>query len=97
METREYIPVNLICEQYEIEISFLQALNEYGLLEIIQINEKPCIHPENLERAEKLIRLHDSLELNPESIDVISHLLDRMEEMQHEILLLKNRLRFYED
>ncbi|MDE3251201.1 MAG: chaperone modulator CbpM [Bacteroidota bacterium] len=97
METREYIPVTLICEQYEVEISFLQTLNDYGLLEIIQVNENACIHPENLERAEKLIRLHDSLELNPEGIDVVSHLLDRIEDMQNEILQLKNRLRFYED
>ncbi len=97
METREYIPVTLICEQYEIEITFLQSLKEYGLLEIIQVNEQACIRPENLERAEKLIRLHDSLELNPEGIDVVSHLLERIEIMQNEILLLKNRLRFYED
>lgn len=97
METREYIPVTLICEQYDIEISFFQALNEYGLLEIIQVNENDCILPEHLEKAEKLIRLHDSLELSPEGIDVVSHLLDRIENMQHEILQLKNRLRFYED
>ncbi len=97
METHEYIPVTVICQQYAIDASFLDVLQEYGLLEIILVNDMACIHPENLERTEKLLRLHDSLELGPESMDIVSHLLDRIETMQAEIISLTNRLKFYED
>ena len=43
-----------------------------------------------------MIRMHYELDINLEGIDAISNLLERVEEMQHEMTRLQNRLRFYE-
>lgn len=96
MKTQEFIPVEILCRQHGIELSFISSLQEYGLVEIITVNEADCIPVSHLVETEKLVRLHDELGLNMEGLDVITHLLQRMQKMQEEMLLLRNRLRLYE-
>ena len=45
------------CVQYNIESSFIQALGEYGLLEITTVAETTYVHTEQLHELEKFIRL----------------------------------------
>ncbi len=97
METQEFIPLNVLCSQYGVEMSFVSSLQQFGLIEIVTVNEAECIPVNQLKETEKLIRLHDELEINLQGIDVVSHMLHRMQEMQNEILMLQNRLLLYED
>jgi hypothetical protein len=43
------------------------------------------------------VRLHYDLDINLEGIEAITYLLNRVKNMQAEIIALKNRLRLYED
>jgi hypothetical protein len=92
METTHLLPLPQFCQLYNIEFSFIDSLQDYGLIEIITVEETQYIHNEHLGDLEKLIRLHYDLEINMEGIDVISHLLKRMDEMQEELNVLRNRL-----
>lgn len=83
------------CRRYDIEISFLDTLSEYGLIEVVSVEEKQFVHTGQLSELEKLIRLHQDLEVNVAGLDVISNLLNKMKQMQHEIAALKNRLQLY--
>ncbi|MBV9988633.1 MAG: chaperone modulator CbpM [Chitinophagaceae bacterium] len=96
METTAFIPIDLLCRQHGIEVSFFSSLQEYGLIETVTVNETQCIGITQLPEAEKLVRLHEELGINLEGIDVVRNLLERIHEMQNEILALKNRLRLYE-
>jgi chaperone modulatory protein CbpM len=91
------IAITEFCNQHQIEISFISALQEYGLIQITTIEQLAYIPVNDLRRLEKMITLHYELEINIEGIETIAHLLDRMDLMQQEILLLKNRLRAYEN
>jgi len=97
MEKEELVPVIEVCRHYNVEVAFINSLQEYELIEITTIEEVAFIHPEQLQRFEKLVRLHYDLDVNLEGLDVINHLLQRIEVMQHEMLALKNRLRRFED
>jgi chaperone modulatory protein CbpM len=88
MNEQEYIPIGVFCEQYGVAI---------GLIEIITVEETICIPVNQLKEAEKLLRLHNELEINLQGIDVVTHLLQRIQEMQHEIQSLRNKLHLYED
>lgn len=92
MDTTHLLPLPQFCQLYNIEFSFIDSLKDYGLIEIITVEETQYIHNEHLRDLEKLIRLHYDLEINMEGIDVISHLLRRMDEMQGELNVLRNRL-----
>lgn len=91
METSNLLAVTRFCEVYNIELGFVNELHEHGLIELVTLEEVQQIHHEHLRDLERLIRLHYDLEINVEGIDVIAHLLKRLEAMQEEMLVLRNR------
>lgn len=97
MSTINYIEINQLCNHYELEVTFFQKLNEYGLIELEVVGELTCIDEEQLENLEKMLRLHRDLEINIEGIDTILHLLKRIDTLQNELLVTKSRLRLFEE
>lgn len=96
MEMEEYIPINIFCRQHGVEITFISSLQEYGLIEILKVNETEYLQLNHLAEAEAIVRLYRELDINPEGIDAIINLLQRIKEMQSQIQHLKNRLSLYE-
>ena len=96
MQTDQLIPAADFCTSYDIDITFIQALHEYGLIEVATIEENRFVHVEQLPQLEQFIRWHYELDINLEGIDVIANLLQRIESMQEEIRTLKNKLHTYE-
>lgn len=91
------IPARDFCIHHNLEVSFIRTLEEHGMIETVTIEETLFVPNVQLERLEKIVRLHADLDINLEGIDTIIHLLQRIEEQQAEIMLLKNRLERYED
>lgn len=96
MQTDYLIPIDEFCVIHNIEISFISSLQQNGLIEITTIKETGYIDKNQLKQIEKFIRLYYDLDINIEGIETITHLLQRVNAMQDEILTLRNRLRFYE-
>jgi len=85
------------CASHRVEISFIHSLEENGLIETVAINQALYITSNDLPKLEQITRLHQDLNINPEGIDAINHLLKHIEEMKQEIAHLRNRISFYED
>lgn len=96
METQELIIVDIFCREYQIEISFIQDLEAYGLVEIIVQEEQMYLDRNQLATLEKIIRLHNDLNINKEGIDIILNLQEKENQLLSEINYLKNRLGLYE-
>ena len=92
-----FIPTHTICTQYSIEVSFIDALHKMGLVQIEIIEHKPFIHQDQICDLEKIIRLHNDLNVNLEGIDVVFNLLEKEQELRNEVTRLQNRLRLYEN
>ena len=90
------IPTETLCSQYNIEISFVDALNNMGLIQIEIIEQNQFIHQDQIGELEKIIRLHHELNVNLEGIDVVLNLLQKEKELRDELNSLRNRLRLYE-
>ena len=97
MSTQNFIPLQQLCSHYRVELSFFTNLSEIGLIEIETIEQSPYLHPDKIIDVEKIIRIHHELEVNIEGIDVIFHLLQKLEEKEIELISLKNRLGIYEN
>jgi MerR HTH family regulatory protein len=95
-ERQPFIPAGEFCEHYQVDLAFVQSLEEYGLIKVMVVAEKQLIPEESLSDLEKFIHLHYDLNINMEGIDAIQHLLQRVNSMREEMALLKNRLRIYE-
>lgn len=96
METQELIIVDLFCQEYQIEINLLDDLEEVGLIEIVVLQEKKYLNRNQLATLEKIIRLHNDLNINKEGIDIILNLQEKENQLLSEINYLKSRLGLYE-
>jgi len=96
MQTENLIALDQFCVSHNIEISFINSLQQTGLIEVTTIKESEFIDADQLQQLEKFVRFYYELDINLEGIETVSHLLQRVIAMQDEITRLKNRLRFYE-
>jgi len=96
MTEEHFISITTICRQYEIDFTFVDSLKRMGLIQVEIIEEDPCIHADHIGDLEKIIRLHQDLNVNLEGIDVVFHLLEKERALRNELNTLKNRLRIYE-
>ncbi len=96
MENQDYIAIETICRYHEVSEGFIISLNDSDLIEITIINQVKCIPHSQLSALEKFVRLHHDLEINPQGIDVINHLMNKIDLLQEELLRLKKRLELYE-
>jgi cell division FtsZ-interacting protein ZapD len=96
METNNLILIEQLCIHHNIEFSFINALQEFGLIEVIIIEDNKYIANEKIKDVEKMMRLHFELDINIEGIDAISNLLQQIDNLQKELISTKNKLRLYE-
>lgn len=96
MNEHQYIPLKLFCEYHNVEISVVFSLMDMELFTIVTVNNEPSISIEEIGSLESIIRLHNDLEINAEGLHAIVYLQNKLKEMQAEMSILKNRLRFYE-
>ena len=92
MESAQLIPAEEFCTFYNIDVSFIQSLEEIGLIEVTTNEERGFIAPEQLKDLEQFIRLHYDLGINLEGIDAIINVLQKVRSLQHEVYLLRTRL-----
>ena len=96
MDVKGLISVMQLCEHYNVEISFFDQLDEVGLINVTNIKQKLYIHQEAISDLEKMIRMHQELNVNIEGIDVAFNLLQKMNNLQTQLINLQNRLKLYE-
>ena len=96
MTTEPLIAVEVFATHQGVEPTFVLALHERGLIQVTVVHEQPFLEPEQLSRVEQLARLHYDLDINLEGLEAICHLLDRMDAAQHDLRILRERLRLYE-
>ena len=96
MKREDLIPAEEICVRYKVERQFVSSLNQSGIIEIIRLEETEYIHCDHLADFEKMMRLHEELNINLEGLEAITHLLRQIKELQKDNRQLKNRLGLYE-
>ena len=88
----ELIIVSEYCQKCHIEPSFIDLLEEGGLIEVRAEAGEHYLLVAQLPEVERYSRMYYDLSINIEGIDAIHHLLERMEGMRREINSLHNRL-----
>jgi hypothetical protein len=96
MQTDRLIALNDFCRYHNIEVSFVQSLTEFGLINTIKTGENLFVEPETLPDLEKMLLLHYDLDVNLEGIETIIAMLQRINQLNQQMTELQNRLRFYE-
>jgi chaperone modulatory protein CbpM len=91
MET-ELITINDYCTHYAVPKTFIEALEDSGLVVLTTKNGQKYLHYEQLVEMDRFIHFHYDLQINIEGIDAIMNLLQKVKQMQSEISKLKNHV-----
>lgn len=92
----ERITISDYCNHYKIETTFIDILDEMGIIQFENRNNEKFLDTEKLYDLDRCRQLYYELHINPEGIDAILNLLQKQQELQDEIQDLKNRLRLHE-
>lgn len=92
MTLNEYVRIRDFCQGHSLEEAFLYELQEFDLIRIVKVGRQPAIHLRELHRLERLVRLHQDLEIGPQGLQAVQHLLDRLEGMEEELWKLRRKL-----
>ena len=76
---------------YNIEITFFDSLEESGLLKTQTENEVKYLLYDELEVFERFANWHYDLEVNLPGVEIIHHLLQKMEKLKEENRRLMQR------
>ena len=96
MQTDPLISAHEFFTYHQLDVGFMVILEEQGMLETIIIGQVRYLHPDQLAPLERLIRLHRDLAVHVEDLDIVAHLLERLEQTQAQVNQLQNRWAFYE-
>lgn len=69
---------------YNIEITFFDSLAESGLLQTVEEHEVKYLLYDELPVFEKFANWHYDLEVNLPGLEMISHLLEKIEKLREE-------------
>jgi len=89
--------VRTYCTIHHVDHSFVTSLRDEGLINIMIENDDEFIDEEQLHELETYTRWHHEMGINPEGIDAIRHLVEKLRQAYAELNSLKNRLKLYED
>lgn len=92
MEREKFISVKTFCERHGIQESFVHSMYEFELVRMDYVQEEALLPADELPLLEKMVRLHHELDINPEGIQAIHHLLGQVEELQQEVASLRRKL-----
>jgi pyridoxine 5'-phosphate synthase PdxJ len=81
---------------YNVEPSFLETLESYGLITVSFRENQRFILREELAELEKFSRMYYDLNINVPGIDALKHMLEKIKQLQMEAEYLRARLRIYE-
>lgn len=92
---KERIACEELIKFYKIELTFLESLEESGLVHPEVENNVKYILYEELPQVEQYANWHYDLEVNLPGIEVIHHLLETIKELKEERRKLQRRLQFH--
>lgn len=96
MQTTSLISVPDFCVHHQIEITFIDTLADNGLIETTFVEQARYVHSDQVGRLEKFVRLHQDLAIHTDDLDIVSNLLDQVDDLHQQLTQLRNRLVFYE-
>ncbi|MFM1877911.1 MAG: hypothetical protein RLZZ241_777 [Bacteroidota bacterium] len=89
---KKYIEIQEFCTGHHLEESFIFQLQDLGVIRLKMAQNQAVIRRRELDKLERLVRLHRDLEINLQGLQAVQHLLEQLDEARLEIQELRQRL-----
>jgi hypothetical protein len=81
----ELIALEIFCHHFKAELTFVKNLSEFGLVELVEEEDKIFIPSYEIGQLERLTRLHYDVGINLEGLEAIQHLLEKLKQAQEDL------------
>ncbi|WP_405382123.1 chaperone modulator CbpM [Maribacter sp. LLG6340-A2] len=96
MNSENYIQIELYCQQTQTPMEFIDELLEFEMIEVQHIENKIYVEPRHIVEIERVYRLRNELGINMEGIDTLNHMIKKVNQLEQELKMLRDRLTIYE-
>ena len=96
MNPDNYIQIEVYCQQTQTPMEFIEDLLEFEMIKVQQIENKIYVEPHSIVEIERVYRLREELGINMEGIDTLNHMIKKVNRLEQELKLLRDRLTIYE-
>lgn len=92
MDSDKYISIKTVCKIHGVTESFVYELGEFEVLKLYTKDKEAQLPVEELVVLERMVRLNKELDINPEGLHAVHHLLKKLDKLQEELFVLKRKL-----
>ena len=87
-----YIAIEEFCTYHGVQVALLREFADFGLVRLQQQNQQDYLPAEEIEKAERMLRLHAELGINKEGLEIILNMRDQMLSINSELETIRYRL-----
>ncbi|MBC7616175.1 MAG: chaperone modulator CbpM [Pedobacter sp.] len=92
MKNENLVLIAQFCMHHNVELSFISSLHQFGLINILELEDEHYLSIDEIIEVEKMARLHYELGINLEGVDAVANLLKQIATLQQELMMARNRL-----
>lgn len=92
-----YIEIEKFCTHHGIQVTLVREFADFGLVHLQEQEKKAFVPEEEIEKLERMIRLHSELGINKEGLEIILNMRDQLVSLNSELETIRYRLRQLEE
>lgn len=89
----KYITIEEFCNHHGVEAQLIREFADFGLVHLQTEQDQEVLVGSEINRVERMLRLAQDLDLNPEGIDIILNMRQELLRLRRRTQRLQNRLR----
>jgi chaperone modulatory protein CbpM len=88
-----YIAIEEFCTHHGVQVTLIREFADFGLVHLQEQEQKAFVPAEEIEKLERMIRLHSELGINKEGLEIILNMRDQLLSLTSELQTIRYRLR----
>ena len=92
-----YIAIEEFCSHHGVQVTLVREFADFGLVHLQEQEQKAFVPEEEIEKLERMIRLHSELGINKEGLEIILNMRDQLVSLNSELETIRYRLRQLEE
>ena len=88
-----YIAIEEFCTHHGVQVTLIREFADFGLVQLREQEQKAFVPEEEIEKLERMIRLHSELGINKEGLEIILNMRDQLVSLNSELETIRYRLK----
>lgn len=87
-----YIAIEEFCTYHGVQLALIREFADFGLVRLQEQEQQVYLPAEEIEKAERMLRLYHELGINKEGLEIILNMRDQLLNLNSELEMIRYRL-----